>query len=313
MRRRPPSLRGRTVAITGAARGIGAQLARTLTERGARVALLGLEEPKLAKLADELAEVSIAVSSGVPGGVSGGVSGGGAAYWPVDVTDADTLFRTARSVEACFGTVDAVVANAGVATAGLFRHADPDVWRRVVEVNLFGSVHTARAFLPALIRSRGYYLQIASLAALGPAPLLTAYCASKAGVEAFAHALDAEAAHHGVRTGVAYLSWTDTDMVRAGEHRAALGRLRADLPWPAGRTYPLAPAVDRIATGIERRARHVYAQPWLRAAQLARAAFPPLINRAARRAVAELEARPGEGSGASSDHSKTLSSRGVAG
>ncbi|MEE1802872.1 MULTISPECIES: SDR family oxidoreductase [unclassified Streptomyces] len=272
MRRRPP-LRGRTVVITGAARGVGAQLARTLSARGARVALVGLEERELAYIATELV--------------------GETAYWHVDVTDADALLRTARSVEALFGTVDAVVANAGVATGGLFRHSDPEAWRRVVEVNLFGSVNTARAFLPALIRSRGYYLQIASLAALAPTPLMTAYCASKAAVEAFAHSLEAETAHHGVRTGVAYLSWTDTDMVRAPEQRAALGRLRADLPWPTGRTYPLAPAVDRIATGIERRARHVYAQPWLRAAQFLRATLPTLATRNARHAVAELESRPG--------------------
>ncbi|MFE3828900.1 SDR family oxidoreductase [Streptomyces sp. NPDC059092] len=271
MRRRPP-LRGRTAVITGAARGVGAQLARTLSARGARVALVGLEEQELAHLSTELA--------------------GETAYWHVDVTDADALLRTARSVEALFGTVDIVVANAGVATGGLFRHADPEAWRRVVEVNLFGSVNTARAFLPALIRSRGYYLQIASLAALAPTPLMTSYCASKAGAEAFAHALEAEGAHHGVRTGVAYLSWTDTDMVRAPEQQAALGRLRADLPWPTRRTYPLAPAVDRVATGIERRARHVYAQPWLRTAQLLRATLPALATRNARRAVAELESRP---------------------
>ncbi|MFE3599552.1 SDR family oxidoreductase [Streptomyces sp. NPDC059142] len=271
MRRCPP-LRGRTAVITGAARGVGAQLARTLSERGARVALVGLEKRELARVATELS--------------------GETAYWHVDVTDADALLRTARSVEALFGTVDIVVANAGVAGGGLFRHTDPEAWRHVVDVNLFGSVNTARAFLPALIRSRGYYLQIASLAALAPTPLMTAYCASKAGVEAFTHSLEAECAHHGVRTGVAYLSWTDTDMVRAPEQQAALGRLRSDLPWPTRRTYPLAPAVDRVTDGIERRARHIYAQPWLRAAQFLRATLPSLATRNARGAVHELESHP---------------------
>jgi short-subunit dehydrogenase len=61
-------------------------------------------------------------------------------------------------------------------------------------VNLLGSVATARAFLPALAASRGYYLQVASLAAMAPAPLMAAYCASKAGAESFARALRAEVA-----------------------------------------------------------------------------------------------------------------------
>ncbi len=53
-----------------------------------------------------------------------------------------------------------------------------------MEVNLLGSIRTVRAFLPALVYSRGYVLQVASLAALLPVPLMSAYCASKSGVEA---------------------------------------------------------------------------------------------------------------------------------
>ncbi|MFE2601342.1 SDR family oxidoreductase [Streptomyces sp. NPDC059396] len=262
---------GQTAVVTGAARGVGEHLARALSERGARLALVGLEEAELARVAASLTGAAEA------------------AYWHTDVTDAEAMIRTARRVEERFGTVDVVVANAGVAAAGLFRHCTPDVWRRVVEVNLVGGANTAHAFLPALLNSRGYYLQIASLAALAPAPMMTAYCASKAGVEAFAHTLRAEVAHHGVRIGVGYLSWTDTDMVRGGEQVAALRELRARLPWPAGRTYPLGPAVDRLAAGVERRARHVYGQPWLRAAQFVRGALPAVVARHGRQHMPELE------------------------
>lgn len=57
--------------------------------------------------------------------------------------------------------------------------------------------------------------------------------------------------------GVAYLSWTGTDMVRGADALPGLGRMRAELPWVFGRTYPLEPAVERMATGIERRNAHV--------------------------------------------------------
>nr|WTA00483.1 SDR family oxidoreductase [Streptomyces sp. NBC_00857] len=264
-------LRGRTAVVTGAARGLGEQLARTLSARGARLALVGLEETELARVAASLP--------------------GEADHWHADVTDVAAMSVTARRVEERFGTVDVVVANAGVAAGGLFRHSEPDAWRRVIEVNLIGSAVTARAFLPALIGSSGYYLQIASLAALAPTPMMTAYCASKAGVEAFAHTLQTEVGHHGVRVGVGYLSWTDTDLARSAARDDILRELRSRLPRPADRTYPLAPAADRLVSGVERRARHIYAQPWLRAAQFVRAALPAAASRHALRYMPALEPR----------------------
>lgn len=252
------SLAGQVVVVTGAARGIGALLARKLSERGARLALVGLEPGELKRVSAELP--------------------GASEFWPADVTDADAMAAVAADVVSHFGAVDCVVANAGVALGGPFADSDDAAWRRVIEVNLIGSTVTCRAFLPALLDSRGYFLQIASLAALAPAPLMSAYCASKAGAEAFAHSLRAEVGHRGVRVGVGYLSWTDTDMVRGADEDDVLRDLRARLPWPANRTYPLEPAVERIAAGVERRSAHVYAQWWLRGMQSVRGYLPTLIG-----------------------------------
>jgi NAD(P)-dependent dehydrogenase (short-subunit alcohol dehydrogenase family) len=155
-----------------------------------------------------------------------------------------------------------------------------------------GSVVTARAFLPALVASRGYLLQIASLAAITPAPLMTAYCASKAGVESFAHCLRAEVGVKGVKVGVGYLSWTDTDMVRGADEDDVLREARSRLPWPANRTYRPQPAVERIADGIARRSPHVYAQRWLRGVQLVRGYVPGLVGGPlGRREMRRLEPR----------------------
>ncbi|WP_062216524.1 SDR family oxidoreductase [Streptomyces sp. NBRC 109706] len=257
VRRRHP-VAGRVVVITGAARGIGAELANVLSARGARLALVGLEPDELDRVRAELP--------------------GEAAAWPADVTDADTMRRVAAEVAERFGAVHTVVANAGVAAGGPFADADEDVWRRVIEVNLIGSAVTCRAFLPALRAGGGYYLQIASLAAITPAPLMTAYCASKSGVEAFAHCLRAEVAADGVAVGVAYLSWTDTDMVRGADADERLREARLRLPWPANRTTPLRPAVVRLAAGIERRAPHVYAQRWIRGIVPTRPVLPGLLG-----------------------------------
>lgn len=264
------SLTGRVAVVTGAARGVGELLARRLAARGARIALVGLEPDELKK-----------VASGLPTD---------SAHWHADVTDREAMSRTAREVRDRFGAVDIVVANAGVATGGPFTDSDETAWRRVVEVNLLGSATTARAFLPALIESRGYLLQIASLASITPAPMMTAYCASKAGVEAFAHSLRAEVAHHGVAVGIAYLNWIDTDMIRDADRYPVLRELRGHMPPPARRVYPAELAAARLGSAVEHRSTALYLPRWLRLAQAARAALPPVVLRVARRELARLEA-----------------------
>ncbi|GAA2619817.1 SDR family oxidoreductase [Streptomyces axinellae] len=251
-------LEGQVAVITGAARGVGALLARKMAARGARIALVGLEPDALRTVRDSLYTDS--------------------AYWHADVTDHEAMARVAREVKDHFGKVDIAVANAGVAAGGPFMDSDPVAWRRVIEVNLIGGAVTGRAFLPLLCASRGYFLQIASLAAITPAPMMTAYCASKSGVEAFAHSLRAEVAHKGVRVGVGYLSWTDTDMVRGADENEVLRDIRQRLPWPTNKTYPLGPAVDRLVAGIERRSAHTYGQWWLRGMQGVRGCLPSAIG-----------------------------------
>ncbi|MFE5534736.1 SDR family NAD(P)-dependent oxidoreductase [Streptomyces sp. NPDC056492] len=92
-----------------------------------------------------------------------------------------------------------------------------------MKVNLDGSAATARCFLPDVLHTHGHYLQVASLASMGTSPLMSAYCASKAGVRFFAHALRAELAHRAVAVGIAYIDWTDrpTDPGRGPSRRPA--------------------------------------------------------------------------------------------
>lgn len=234
-------LDGRTVAVTGAARGVGAAMAREFDRRGARVALLGLEAPNLARVAATLLHDT--------------------ACWEVDVTDDAAMADTAKRAAARLGPVSVVVANAGIAEGGPFADTAPGVWRRVIEVNLIGSAVTARSFLPDLLGTRGYFLQMASLAALGASPLMSSYCASKAGVESFAHALRAELAPVGVAVGLAYINWTDTDMVRDADRHAVLRELRAHMPRPARTVHPADLVASRLVSAVERRSAAVYARP----------------------------------------------------
>ncbi|MGW7270624.1 SDR family oxidoreductase [Streptomyces sp. NPDC054864] len=262
-------LRGRTAVVTGAARGVGEAIARELADRGAEVALLGLEEKSLARVAQALPTPS--------------------RHWHVDVTDAEAMARVAGEVREQQGPASVVVANAGVAEGGPLVDSDPASWQRVINVNLVGSANTARAFLPQLLHTHGYFLQIASLASIGAAPLMSAYCASKAGVESLSQSLRAEVAPRGVRVGAAYLSWTDTDMIRDADQHAVLRELRAHMPAPARKVYPPEHVAGRLVDAVERRAATVYVPGWLRAVQAVRAGLPPLVSRYARQELMRSE------------------------
>lgn len=210
-------LEGRLAVVTGAARGVGAGVARELARRGVRLALLGREGETLERVAGALETE--------------------AHCFEVDVTDDAAMERVAYEISARLGPASIVVANAGVAEGGPFGTSDPVSWRRVVEVNLVGSAVTARAFLPGLLATHGYFLQIASTASFGAAPMMSAYCASKAGVESFAQSLRAELAHRRVGVGIAYLSWVSTDMIRDADRYDVLRELRGHMPpRPAGST-----------------------------------------------------------------------------
>ncbi|MGW4436985.1 SDR family oxidoreductase [Streptomyces sp. NPDC004596] len=264
-------LRGRVVVVTGAARGLGAALAHEVARRGGVPALLGHEPALLARVAARLP--------------------GPALVHEVDITDAPALRAAAEEVRRRLGRPSAVIANAGVAEGGPFASSDPAEWRRVIEVNLVGSAQTARAFLPDLTATAGFYLQIASLASMGAAPMMSAYCASKAGVEAFAHSLRAEVAHRRVGVGIAYLNWMDTEMIRDADRHAVLRELRGHMPPPARRVYPADVAAARVVRGLERRRTAMYVPAWLRLVQPVRAALPPVVLRLSRHELPRLEAR----------------------
>jgi NAD(P)-dependent dehydrogenase (short-subunit alcohol dehydrogenase family) len=257
------SVKGKVVLITGAARGIGAGLARRMAAQGAKVALVGLEPDELKRVAAEC--------------------GPGAAVWEADVTSWDALETAVAGVVDHFGGIDVVVANAGIAATGFARSIDRKAFERVIEVDLLGVWRTLRVCLPHLVERRGYALVISSLAAIVHIPGNAAYSAAKAGVEAFANSLRAEVRHLGVDVGVAHPSWISTDMVNSVDEHPVFGALRTSAPGLASRTYPVSLAVDLLDQGISRRARAVHVPTWVGALKLVRSLIPRVVELAARR------------------------------
>jgi NAD(P)-dependent dehydrogenase (short-subunit alcohol dehydrogenase family) len=258
-------LDGRRVLITGAARGIGAGTARRLHGRGARVALAGLEPELLAGVAAEC---------------------GDAPWFECDVADRGQVERAVEGAVERLGGLDVAIANAGVAAQLPLVGGDPEIFERTLAVNVLGVYYTLRAAGPHISHSRGYALAIASLAAAVHAPLLGAYNASKAAVEALGDTLRIELHGSGARVGVGYFGFIDTDMVRRGNQTRGVRTLARgrDRDTPPG-TAPLAVAIDAIEHGIERRARRVTAPRWVAGVLPLRMLLQPLVDVASRRGL----------------------------
>src|SRR4051794_18441123 len=238
-RRTRTPLTGRSVLITGAARGIGAALARKAAARGARVALVGLEPEELAGVADELGPEHLWVEA--------------------DVTDPEALKAAVRRTVDTFGGLDVVVANAGIAPLTTVMTSSAHALARTIEVNLIGSMLTAHAALPAVAERRGHILLVSSAAAFTVLPGMSAYCAAKAALERFGDALRLEVAHRGVTVASAHPTWIDTDLVRDTE--AALPTFavtRAKLPGPLGAYTSVEECAQALVENLETRCRRVF-------------------------------------------------------
>jgi len=255
----PYDISGKTVFITGAARGIGAAAAERLHARGANVALVGLEPERLEENAVRL--------------------GDRAAFFEADVTELAALEQAVEGTVERFGGIDVAIANAGIAFSGALASEEVEHVERTLAVNLLGVWRTDRAVVEQITKRRGYLLNISSLAAAAHAPLMGPYTCAKAGVEALTDALRMELAPSGASVGCAYFGYIDTDLVRAAFAHASTQAMMDGFPSFMRRPAPLSKAIDAIERGIERRSARVWAPRWVGAMLLARGILQPLNER----------------------------------
>ncbi|MEL7175198.1 MAG: SDR family oxidoreductase [Pseudomonadota bacterium] len=172
---------GKTVLITGASRGIGAEAARMFAAAGANVALLARSEEAIADLAGEIGSQALAIPCDV------------SRYWEMQAA-VDATIKT-------FGGLDVLINNAGVIEPiSHLSTADPDTWSHVIDINLKGVFNGMRAAMPMMeAAGGGTILTISSGAAHGPVEAWSHYCASKAGAAMLTRCADKEAADKGLR------------------------------------------------------------------------------------------------------------------
>jgi NAD(P)-dependent dehydrogenase (short-subunit alcohol dehydrogenase family) len=181
--------------VTGAARGIGAEICRSLAAAGANVTLLGRQRDALEQVAEEL---------------------GAAAHCVVaDVTDADQVKAALVASGERFGNLAILVNNAGQAESAPFQKTSLELWNRMIAVNLTGSFLCAQAGLPQMLAGGwGRIVNIASTAGQRGYAYVAAYTAAKHGVVGLTRALALEVARKNITVNAVCPGYTETDILR---------------------------------------------------------------------------------------------------
>jgi NAD(P)-dependent dehydrogenase (short-subunit alcohol dehydrogenase family) len=214
----PRDFRGCTVVITGGAGGIGRALARSFGAAGAKIALVDLASSPLSAAREDLESAGIE-----------------ALALPCDITDAGQVGATMTAVREAFGGIDVLINNAGIVHRSAFAETRPEVFRRVMEVNLFGALHCTQACMADLRDNRGLIIAVSSIAGLAPLYGRSGYAASKHAMHGLFESLGAEVADEGVGVLMVCPSFVESgleastlggDGKRVTRPRSKVGRLR---------------------------------------------------------------------------------------
>ncbi|CAB3884167.1 Gluconate 5-dehydrogenase [Achromobacter pulmonis] len=199
-------MQDKRVLVTGAGRGLGATIAQGFAREGATVIVADLD-PALARASAQ----AIATA------------GGRAVDAALDVTDAQAVRAFAAECEARHGALDVLVNNAGISARAPFDAPQtPQIWERVMNVNLQGTFNVTHAFVEQLKASRGAIVNLCSIVAFGCGISTAGYVVSKGGVRSFTEVLARDLAPHGVRVNAVAPGLMETEMT-AGQRAQAHG------------------------------------------------------------------------------------------
>lgn len=188
------SFKDKVVFISGSAAGIGKSTAVAFAKAGAKVIINGCHEEKVKRCQLELQQLGVAVS-----------------VFVADVSDDEACEALQRYILNTFGRLDIFIANAGLSSKDVFEKTKPDIFKKIVQNNIFSVTSAFYAMLPLLKESKGSFVVINSLAALHGLPTSSAYSVSKMGIRAFVESVSPEVNNSGVHLGNIYFGFIKND------------------------------------------------------------------------------------------------------
>ncbi|MFN2563412.1 MAG: SDR family NAD(P)-dependent oxidoreductase [Gemmatimonadaceae bacterium] len=229
-----PYLHGRHAVVTGGGRGIGAAIAIELARLGARLTLMGRDVVALSRQAKAVSRDFATEATAVS----------------CDVSDAAAVTEAFATARDRLGDAYILVNNAGQAESAPFTETSPELWDRMLAVNLTGAYLCTREVLPAMLAaSDGRIVNVASTAGLRGYSRMAAYCAAKHGLIGLTRALAAETAKRSVTVNAVCPGYTDTDMAARGV--ANLVAARGITPEEALQMLTRANPIGRLTRPVE--------------------------------------------------------------
>jgi short-subunit dehydrogenase len=244
------NLTDKVVLVSGASRGIGAEIARQAVARGSKVGLLARTAADLDRLRDELGERCVVAAA--------------------DVSEPDQLAVAVDKVTGELGPIDVVVCNAGVGLYGTFLDADVDDIERVMRTNYLGTVYLLKAVLPGMVARRsGHVVSVGSIAGRIGAPFEAAYSASKFAGTGLMEALLVELSPYDVHVSLVLPGVVDTTFFEARGH-----------PYERSRPKPESPVKVAKVTldAVEHNRSEAYVSAFMRQAVISKTLMPPLFK-----------------------------------
>jgi NAD(P)-dependent dehydrogenase (short-subunit alcohol dehydrogenase family) len=190
-----PSFKNKIVVVTGAASGIGASISRKFAQHGATIGMLDQDEKGVRAAAAEL-----------------GAAGMNAIGLPCDVSQEEQCASAIREIIDCYGGIDVLINNAGITQRSGFVETRLSVYRKVMEINFFGSLHCTKSAIESLIARRGMIIIIESIAGFAPLLGRTAYCASKHALHGLFTSLRSEMRANGVHVMIVCPGFVKTNL-----------------------------------------------------------------------------------------------------
>ena len=236
---------GRSVVVTGASSGLGAALAVAFAKRGARLTLFARREQELQESAEQCR-----------------ASGGEANPVVGDVTHTEDCVRCVESAVSFYGSLDVLVANAGVSMWAKFEDlSDTSIFRDLIDINYLGVVNCIHPALPYLKESRGVIAAVSSIQGKVPVPLHTGYVASKHALQGFLDTLRGELRGTGVDVVTALPHWLRGTELREQAFAKDGKRVGTGRRKHSKESVSLEECSEVILRGISRRHREIVI-PW---------------------------------------------------
>ena len=188
-------MKDKVVIITGGTSGIGKALAFEFGQKGSKIVITGRNERALKDTLEELKAKGVNVLA-----------------VPADVTSPQDNMKMADTARRAFGGIDILINNAGVSMRAIFEEVDPEVIRKVMDINFYGVVYATKACLPDILRNRGSIIGISSIAGFRGLPARTGYSASKFALNGFLESLRTELLNSGVHVLTACPGFTASNI-----------------------------------------------------------------------------------------------------